>query len=218
MNIDTKMTSIFVTMKKTALSGDIKNTAEEVIGLVNKFPKSVIINVVADEVDAILKDTLKKQIPCIYERTIESVDLPETTVSPTETTAEPTVPLILSDQCRQSCPEINSFWQSGNTCPEHCVPEDQPRHRRNAEECTTMTKESAIVLANGCKSEKMKLTECSGMCQNNQIFDNELGRSQSRKSFNLCEVASTTSKSVEFFCGYGGRITETFSKNILMVV
>ena len=72
MNIDSKITSIFEKMHQTASFGVLKNTAEVIIGLVEQYPKAVIVNVVADDIDATFDDAIKQQLPCIRDRTLET--------------------------------------------------------------------------------------------------------------------------------------------------
>ena len=88
MNIDSRITVLFEQMHQTASFGVLKNTADVITGLIEKFPKSVIVNVVADEIDVQLNEALKTDSACVYERTIESVPSKETT-TPTGITDTP---------------------------------------------------------------------------------------------------------------------------------
>ena len=79
MNFDSRITIVFEQMHKTASFGVLKNTADVITGLFEQFPKSVIVNVVADEIDAELNEALNTTVACVYERTIELVPSEETT-------------------------------------------------------------------------------------------------------------------------------------------
>ena len=72
MDFDAKIASVFEQMHRTSLFGVLKNTAEVIITLISKFSKSVVVNIVSDEIDTDFDAEIKKQVPCIYDRTVES--------------------------------------------------------------------------------------------------------------------------------------------------
>lgn len=87
MEFESKITSVFAQMHQSASFGVRHNTAEVIIGLVDQFPNSIIVNVVADEIDVAFDNALKKQFRCVYDRNIEFLEVPETTIPPAQTTA-----------------------------------------------------------------------------------------------------------------------------------
>ena len=115
-----------------------------------------------------------------------------------------------SDQCRESCPEIHSFWSPLAQCPEHCVP--VARNRREISECNSITLKNKIILSDGCESAIMEIKDCLGSCSNYAEFNAEFGKLNKRNEINSCEPASIVTKTIEFNCQ-----GTTMKKNMKMV-
>ena len=78
-------------MGRSASFGIRKNSLEILKTISESFPNSIIVNVIGNVVDEEFEKYLKDRFLCVYDRNVEFLELPETTVPTPGTTVKPEV-------------------------------------------------------------------------------------------------------------------------------